>query len=368
MDRGTVMRPRVLIVGDLSAPYEIFRRGFEPLAERGFHIIGINWSLKNYEELTAINRAVEKQGPEAVEVPAEIREAIAAADILAVQFCPVTRRVMENAERLKVIGVMRAGAENVDLSAARRLGIGVLNVKGRNAQAVAEFALGLLLSETQNIARAHHGLCRRRLTKAWWNLNDPLQISNKVFGIVGLGEVGRRFARLLRGFDMGKILVHDPEVSVEAVRSVGGEPATLEELCRESDFISVHARLNAETRRLISYRQIELMKPNCYIINTARAEIINEEAIVTALREGRIGGACLDVFEVEPLPPHNPFIRLENVTITPHLAGKTADSVERSASLLTEDFLRLLNGEKARNTLTRDVMDSIDWRHVFERS
>jgi len=359
------MKPRVLIVGDLWVPYKIIRGEFQPLAEKGFDLSCIDWELESLEQLTAINRAVEREGPDAIELPSELLEAIEKTNILAVQFCPISRHLLERCNDLKLVGVMRAGTENINIEAAKELGIGVLNVRGRNAQAVAEFALGLLLSESRNISRSHLALTKGIWRKRYLNSDAIPELQGKVFGIIGMGEIGRRLVRLLAGFEPKRVLVHDPFVDAEDVAAQGAEKVSLEKLCRKSDFISINSRLSEDTRHLISHRELEWMKPHAYIINTARAELINEKALIKALDAGRLGGAALDVFDQEPLPTDSHLLRLENVTLTSHLAGTTSDSFSRSARILTQDILRLLEGKRARYAPVRDLVDTVDWPKEF---
>ncbi len=359
------MKPRVLIIGDLWVPCKIIQGEFQPLAEKGFDLSWIDWELESLEQLTAINQAVEKEGPDAIELPNELLKAIEKTNILAVQFFPVSRHLLERCKNLKLVGIMRAGTENINIEAAKELGIGVLNVRGRNAQAVAEFALGLLLSESRNISRSHLALTKGIWRKKYLNSGAIPELQGKVFGIIGMGEIGRRLVRLLAGFEPKKVLVHDPFVDTEDVAAQGAEKVSLEKLCRASDFISMNSRLSEETRHFISHRELEWMKPHAYLINTARAELIDEKALIEALDAGRIGGAALDVFDQEPLPTDSPLLRLENVTLTSHLAGTTSDSFSRSARILTQDILRLLEGKRARYAPVRDLVDTVDWPKEF---
>lgn len=359
------MKPRVLIIGDLWVPYKIIQGEFQPLAEKGFDLSWIDWELESLEQLTAINRTVEKEGPDAIELPNELVKAIEKTNILAVQFCPVSRHLLERCKNLKLVGIMRAGTENINIEAATKLGIGVLNVRGRNAQAVAEFTLGLLLSESRNISRSHLALTKGIWRKKYLNSNAIPELQGKVFGIIGMGEIGRRLVRLLAGFELKRVLVHDPFVDAEDVAAQGAERVSLEKLCRASDFISMNSRLSEETRHFISHREFEWMKPHAYLINTARAELIDEKALIKALETGRIGGAALDVFDQEPLSTDSPLLRLENVTLTSHLAGTTSDSFSRSARILTQDILRLLEGKRARYAPVRDLVDTVDWPKEF---
>ena len=359
------MSPKVLIVGDLFLPYKTIRREFQPLQDRGFELTGFDWPIKRQEELTAINLAVEKDGPDAVAPPPDLLEKIKEANILVVQFCPVSLKVLESGKNLKLVGIMRAGVENIDLFSAKKLGIGVLNVQGRNAQAVAEFTLGLLLSEVRNIARSHHALISGKWRKQYLNANRIPEIKGRIIGIIGFGQVGRRLTKILAAFEMKSILVYDPYVSDEEVAALGAKRVSLETLCRRSDFISINARLTEETHHLISKREFEIMKPQVYIVNTAREDLIDSEHLLMALKEQRIGGAGLDVHENEPLLPNDPLLELDNVTLTSHIGGTTVDASPRSARILAKDILRIVEGDRAQNAPVRDMVDHIDWRQTL---
>ena len=298
-------------------------------------------------------------------MPPGLLEEVKYADILAIQFCPVPRKVLESGKNLKLVGILRAGIENIDLLSAKQFGIGVLNVQGRNAQAVAEFTLGLLLSEVRNIARSHHALVAGKWRKQYLNTNHIPELHGRVIGIIGFGEVGRRLVNLMAGFEMKSILVYDPYVSDDDVTVWGANKVSLEELCRESGFISMNARLTEETHHLISKREFEIMKPHAYIVNTARTSLIDAEHLLQALKEQRIRGAGLDVFENEPLLSDDPLLELDNVTMTAHLAGTTMDALPRSARILARDILRLVDGERAQNALVRDLVDPVNCRKTF---
>jgi D-3-phosphoglycerate dehydrogenase len=207
---------------------------------------------------------------------------------------------------------------------------------------VAEFALGLMLVETRHIARAHHGI----VTGSWFeipNVRECFELSNKTIGLVGFGAVGRILARRLAGFEV-RLLVYDPYVSPDIIRESGGEPAGLDELLRAADIVSLHARLTDSTLDMIGERELALMKRTAYLINTARAGLVNEPALVRALQARQIAGAALDVFWKEPIPEDSPLLRLENVTLTSHIAGTTQDSFIKSVRMVSQAALDCING------------------------
>ena len=265
-------------------------------------------------------------------------------DILVIEVDFVFEEVFEAAPGLGLVGVCRATTSHVDLEAATRHGVLVVNTPGRNAQAVAEHALGLMLSLARRIPEAHAYVKGRR----WQNPLEPylglrgIELSGRTLGIVGFGTIGRKLASIASAVGMSCI-AHDPYVSppVENARLV-----ELDDLLVESDFVSVHAPLTAETRGLIDERRLGLMKPTAHIVNLSDAAIVDEQALVRALTERRIAGAALDVFETQPIAPDSPLLRLENVILTPHLGGATDETVERHSAMMADDVLRWVDGER----------------------
>lgn len=254
----------------------------------------------------------------------------------------VTERVIQAGTRLKIVAKFGVGVENIDIPAATRAGIPVTNCPGSNAIAVAEAALGLMLAAERRIPqymRQLHGGAWREVLK------DSRELTGETFGIVGFGNVGREFARLLRGFD-GRIVATDPYVAEDVMRAGGAEPVALDTLTRESDVISLHCSLTPETRGMFDAARFRMMKPDAVILNCARGPVINEGDLVAALREGVIGAAGLDVFEMEPPSKENPLFSLDNAVVTPHLAGSTHLAHERVFKTSAENILRAIRGEK----------------------
>lgn len=254
----------------------------------------------------------------------------------------VTERVIEAAARLRIIAKIGVGVENIDIPAATRRRIPVANCPGANAVAVAEAALGLMLAASRRIPQGMEKLRGGGWRDGIWIAGE---MSGATFGVVGFGNIGREMTRLLSGF-RGRVLAHDAFVSGEAVRAAGAEPAGLDALTRESDFISIHCSLTPETRRMFDARRFRMMKKSAVIVNCARGAIIDEAALVDALREGEIASAGLDVFEEEPPGADNPLFSLPNAVVTPHLAGATRQARERVNRLAGESVLAALRGER----------------------
>jgi D-3-phosphoglycerate dehydrogenase len=200
--------------------------------------------------------------------------------------------------------------------------------------------MGMILSEIRNIARAHACLRAGQWRRSFPNSDAIPELCGKTVGLVGYGAVGRLVAGYLQAFG-SRIIAFDPYCQ--------GDPAPAElvdlpTLMRESDVISIHARLTAETQHLVGERELRLMKPTAVLVNTARSGLVDEQALVRALQEKRLMGAALDVFDVEPLPPDHPLLTLDNVTIAPHLAGSTIDAFRNSPRMMAEHLRRMLTG------------------------
>jgi D-3-phosphoglycerate dehydrogenase / 2-oxoglutarate reductase len=343
---------KIVGIGDLFIPHRYIRDGFAPVAALGHQVETFDWRLSGFQELQEINLAVEKGGAPAYRPPPYVFDAVAGADVLVTQFCTVPAALIEAGPNLKVLGVLRAGVENVDVAAATARGVLVVNTPGRNSDAVADFTVGMLIAEARNIGRAHHQLKHGRWIKEYPNSGHIPDLPGKTVGIVGLGEIGRKVARRLAGFDM-TIVAYDPFVKAapEGIRMVD-----LPTLMAESDFVTVHARLTKETEGLVSRALLARMKPTAYLVNTSRSALVDEQALTEALREKRIAGAALDVFDKEPPGADYPLVQLENVTITPHMAGGSNDAFFNCPKLLAAEIAKLLGGGEPRSVVNREVL------------
>lgn len=299
-----------------------------------------DWKPESQEEFYQLRSDVEHNGPEAGRPPLELYEQAADVDVIITHHTPLNRKTIE-LSRAKYIGVCRAGVENVSLEAAREQGSTVFKTIGRNTEAVSDFTVGLILCELRNIARGHAAMMQGNWRRKYSNSDIMGDMQDKIVGLAGFGEIGRAVAKKLSGFDI-RMMVYDPFVDAAGIEAFGAEKVEFETLCREADFISVHARLGEETKNMIGKEAFAMMKPTAYLINTARAGLIDEEALVEALREKRIGGAAIDVFWTEPAPADHPLRFLDNVTLTPHLAGATNDTMRKTPYLLLNEMKRTL--------------------------
>lgn len=333
---------RLLAISDTYIPSHFMQEGLAALEPLGVEVEVRRWEHPTLVDLQQANLVIENDGPAAVKLPAEVTAGLEAFDLLVVQFTPVSREFLEAATNLKLIGVLRGGTENVDVQFATGRGMTVMNTPGRNARAVAECTMGMILSEIRNIARSHAKLQSGQWQRSFANSQAIPELYEKTVGLVGYGAVGRLVAGYLDAFG-SRILAYDPWAEGDPSPAV---LVDLETLMRESDVVSIHARLSNETHHLIGRPELALMKPSAILVNTARSGLIDEEALVWALSERRIMGAALDVFNTEPLPADHPLAKLDNVTVTPHLAGSTIDAFRNSPKLMAGHLMRMFQGDK----------------------
>ncbi len=268
----------------------------------------------------------------------ELVELVRDVDAIIVRSKPkVTRRVIEAAEKLKVIGRAGVGIDNIDLEAAKEKGIEVLNTPGAPSRSVAELAIGLMLAVARKIAFAD-----RKMREGVWAKKQCMgfELRGKTLGVIGMGRIGREVARIAyNGFGM-KILYYDARGHMEDVeKEFNAEFKELDELLRESDIVTLHVPLLPSTRHLINEDRLKLMKRTAILINTARGGVVDTEALVKALSEGWIAGAGLDVYEEEPLPKDHPLTRLDNVVLTPHIGSTTNEAQERAGVQIAEKII-----------------------------
>ncbi len=235
---------------------------------------------------------------------------------------PFSEEVFAACPTLRLVSVWGTGVDNIDLAAASRHGVTVTNTPGVNAAAVAEHTLALMLAVARRI------LLSDSETKAGrWNQVLLTQLRGKILGVVGLGAIGRAVARLAQGIGM-EVIAWTIHPSEERARALGIRLVEKEQLLRQADLVSLHLRLTPEATDFLGEKELALMKPTAYLINTARGALVNRDALYAALRDGRIAGAGLDVFHREPISPDDPLLSLPNVVLTPHIAGMTSEVIE----------------------------------------
>lgn len=278
--------------------------------------------------------------------PDALKEVIKEYDALAVRSATkVTRDVIEAASRLRVIGRAGVGLDNVDLEAATQKGVIVMNTPAGNTISTAEHTMSMILALSRNIPQANASV-----KSGEWKRSKfmGVELYGKVLGVVGLGRIGSELAKRALSFGM-KVMAYDPFLSREVAQTLGVEVVELAELLEKSDYISVHTPLTDETKHMISTEQFAAMKNGVRVVNCARGGIIDEAALVVALKSGKVSGAALDVFEKEPLNPDSEFLKLDNVILTPHLGASTEEAQVNVAIEVAQIIRDALLGRGIRN-------------------
>lgn len=258
------------------------------------------------------------------DVAGKLAESLADCDALIVRSAvKVTSELLEHAPQLRVIGRAGIGVDNIDLDAATRRGIAVMNTPGANAVAVAEHTLGMMLALARHLCRANE------LTRAgkWEKKSlEGTELRGKVLGILGLGRIGMEVTRRARAFGMN-LIGHDPYIAPEVARDNGVELSGFDEVLAQADYLTLHLALTSQTAGIINAAAIARMKRGVRIVNCARGELIDESALADAIRNGKVSGAALDVFAPEP-PKASPLLKVDNVVLTPHIGGSTREAQE----------------------------------------
>ncbi len=279
----------------------------------------------------------ETKGPDAVTSSQKLLEEVRDASLLITQLSPISTETLEAAENLEAVIILRSGVENVNLPYCTERGIKVMNVPGRLAVPVSEYTVGMIISETKNIARSHETIRRGGWSNKYPNQDWSFNLKNHNVGLVGYGNIGKRVARVMQSME-ANVIVYEPYMKAEDIEVEGCRAVSLDELCQEADVISVHFRLTDKTKGMIGPGQFALMKPGTFLVNTARAGLIDEQALIEALQNHKIAGAALDVFHEEPLPGDHPFMTMDNVTITAHIAGLSCDAFDIAYEIVSENI------------------------------
>ena len=297
--------------------------------------------------------ALLRLGVDYVEHPAPTEEDLIAAssdaDVVIARSEPCTRKVVESLQSCRLIVTPKVGYENIDVAAATEMGICVANVPGLSADEVSDHAMALLLSLARKLFALDH-LVRtgqwkvfhgQEMQAVWQGIS---QVRGQTLGLIGFGSIARTLAPKAMAFGL-RVLAYDPYVPSEVMNGMGVISVNLDELLRQSDYVSVHSVLTPETRHLLSLAQFQMMKPTAYLINASRGAILDEEALYTALKLGYIAGAGLDVLEIEPIRMDNRLLEQDNVIFTGHSAHYSSQVWAEQARRPAEEVARILRGE-----------------------
>lgn len=336
---------KVIVVGDTFISVDTWRQAVEMMnLPEPVEVVSLEWYPEDSpKEFQRKLKLIEQNGPESLAIPEGILEEISDADYLFVHVAPVSRKLLKNAQNLKLIGTCRGGVEHLDIGLAREMGIPVIHVI-RNAEPVADYTIGMIYSVTRNIALSHAAVMQGAWPKNFPNDAYRTTLASQTVGLVGLGHIGKMVAQRLVNLGV-KVIAYDPFVDQEAVRSSGIDLTfvSLETLFKHSDIVSLHMRVTPETENLIDGKLLSLMQPSAYLINTARPSILVKADFIEVLKKRKIAGAAIDVVWEEPIAADDPLLGLDNLVITSHIAGDTVDAIPKSPLLLAKtvkDYLQ----------------------------
>ena len=291
----------------------------------------------------------------------EMIEKLRGVQVLVTEADLVDGEVLERATSLKVVVSCRGWAVNIDVAAATANGVLVLNTPGRNADAVADLTVCMMIMLARKVpqitklmvdpAVAENPMLL--LMQVYFGLQGS-ELWDKTVGLIGFGAVAQKVAARLAGFET-RLIAFDPYQPAEVFARHNVRAVDLPTLLRESDYVSLHAKVTPETTAMLGSKEFALMKPTAYFLNLARAALTDEEALIQVLQQKRIAGAGLDVFSQEPLPADHPLLKLDNVLALPHIGGNTAEVAAHQTRILVPDIERLVNGERPQYVLNPEV-------------
>lgn len=324
------------------------RSGFRTL---DFSELMLPWPHEPFGEVGSVSEASDRVD--------ELVDALPGVHIAVTQMAPFTPEVFAAAPELRMIGVCRGGPVNVDLEAATEAGVLVSFAPGRNAQAAAEFAVGLMLTAMRRVTAGDAELKKGVWRGDYYSYdNAGTELGGSTVGLVGYGAIGRIVARVLQAFG-ATVLTYDPYADKEAIQRDGVDAVPLEELLTRSAVVSLHARLTPESHHLIDRQKLELMPSGAVLVNSARGGLLDYSVLPELLRSGRLGALALDVYDVEPPPADWSLFDAPNVVLSPHLAGATKQTAQRAASIVAGDVERFLAGDLPEFLANPAVVDRL---------
>ncbi|MDA4113266.1 MAG: NAD(P)-binding domain-containing protein [Thaumarchaeota archaeon] len=344
----------MLVVGDSFITVEDFRNAFATISgtnevrfirlDEGEKLVPVSGSEKSLGEYLGSTR--------------QLISELGDAEVLAVHGAPVSDEVLGAGKNLRLLCCARGGPVNIDIAAASRRHIPVVTAPGKNAEAVAELTVALMVMLSRNLIRAYnHVVATRVVGKDNYEGNQFFghELDGKVLGLIGFGRVGSRVARRALGFGMS-VLVYDPYVDRSKVESDGVSVASLDEVLSRSDFVSLHARESKENENLMGERQFAIMKQGAFFVNTSRPSMVDEAALHASLKSGRLAGAGLDVVRYDPARPINPLVELDSTIVMPHLGGATFETTTKGAVIVAKQVERYLRGERLETVVNPEAL------------
>ena len=336
---------KCVAIGDNFITPEMMRIGFE--SYKTFHFSSVEYfffGVHSRTEMRHIVKVIETGGFETLELPDGLLEAVEDADVIMCHLCPITKLLLERAKNLKLILCNRGGHENIDIDACTERNIAVLLNPSHNANAVAEFTVGLILNETRNITRSAIAISNGEWRENYPNTVTKIhEMSDMTIGLIGFGSVAKLVYQKLKAFHC-RFLISDPFGNYDDINKNIASFVSLEELLEKSDIISLHARLSRKTI-LLGEAEFKKMKSTAYFVNTARSYMVDYQALAQALRNKEIMGAAVDVFDHEPIDNCNPLLGLDNCTLTNHRGGDTINSYSDSPAMMMKEAQKFFEGD-----------------------
>jgi D-3-phosphoglycerate dehydrogenase / 2-oxoglutarate reductase len=338
---------KILVAADLYVPAAVFQQAFAfLLPDNSIRFLQMNETDRMVPS-TNSEKAVREYSGNPKQLARELKDE----EILVVHAAPVTDEVMDASPSLKLICCARGGPVNIDVEAATNRGITVVSAPGRNAEAVADYVLGVMIVLARKLSVANLFLREKRtFDRSMYESFFGNELGGKTLGLIGYGNVGSRVAKRALAFGMS-ILVYDPYVPKSKIETQGIRTADLDFLISNSDVVSLHAREAKENVDMFGKRQFDLMKKSAYFINSARGSLLDENALLEALTTKKIAGAALDVMKKEPVSPENPLVSMDNVFITPHVAGASREVPLRGAEIIAAQIQNYIAGDQLEGVI-----------------
>jgi D-3-phosphoglycerate dehydrogenase / 2-oxoglutarate reductase len=344
----------MLVIGDSFITLEDFKKAFAAVAETN----EVRFVQLDENEKLVPASASERSLREYLGSTRQVISELGDAEVLVVHGAPVSDEVLAAGSDLKILCCARGGPVNIDIAAATRRRIPVVTAPGKNAEAVAELTVALMVMLSRNLVSAYrHVMATRIVGKDNYEGNQFFghELDGKVLGLVGFGRVGSRVARRALGFGMS-VLVYDPYLDRSKVESDGISTAGLDQVLSRSDFVSLHARESEENANLMGERQFAIMKRGAYFINTSRPSMVDEAALYAALKSGKLAGAGFDVVRYDPARPINPLIELDSTIVMPHIGGATFETTTKGAVIVAGQVGRYLRGEALETVVNPEAL------------
>jgi D-3-phosphoglycerate dehydrogenase / 2-oxoglutarate reductase len=344
---------RVLAAGDRFVLSELILEALQREASGALEVstLDLPWPVEPYGPVAEVEEA---SGTEE-----QMIEAVNSVEVVVTQLAPLTARVLEAANNLRLVVCTRGGPVNVNVEAASQRGVAVCYAPGRNAPAAAEYAVGLMLAAMRRIPEAHGSLSSGQWRGEFYAYEEcGVELDGATVGLVGFGAIGRRVARVLVAFG-ARVVVYDPFVDAADIEEAGGSSVKLDELLERSRAVSLHARLSPDTRGMIGAHEISRMSRDSVLVNTARGGLLDYDALCDALESGHLGAAALDVYPEEPVPEDSRILKAPRLVLSPHIAGATKETAQRAARIAAEEVGRYVRGEQLLNVINSEAVGDL---------